>query len=121
MDEISFTAGITFTDDRVETVDVTAIDAGGMTYVAADGSSQQVGWSEVKAAMLATTDHMLESAGAMFTMAERMDAAGDPGGEESQAMRQFGLGVLRQAAPRMCPRGAECGLQPGTEPNGDRA
>ena len=115
-DEVSFTAGITFTDDRVETVDVVAIGGGGMTYEAAGGERKVVTWPEVKAVMLATTDHMLESAGAMFTMAERLDAAGDPGGQESLAMRRFGLGVLSQAAPRMCPLGAGCGLRPGWEP-----
>jgi hypothetical protein len=110
--EIAFTAGITFQDDRVVTVDVTAIDAGGMTYVTEDGP-QHASWSEVKAVMLATTDHMLESAGSMFDMAERLQAGGDEGTAAAQEMRNLGLGVLQQVAPRICPLGEGCGMRPG--------
>lgn len=112
MDEVGFTAGITFQDDRVLTVDVTAIDAAGITY-ASDEGPRQVPWPDVKAVMLATTDHMLESAGSMFTIAERLQAGGDEGATAAQEMRRFGLGLLQQVAPRVCPLGVGCGLRPG--------
>ncbi|MGH9225259.1 MAG: hypothetical protein ACRD2W_16085 [Acidimicrobiales bacterium] len=112
MAEVSFTAGITFSDDRVETVDVVAIDGSGMKYTTEEGEAV-VTWDDVKAVMLATTDHMLESAGSLFSMAERMEDAGDPGAAAAPQMRQIGFGVLRQAAPRLCPFGPSCGLRPG--------
>jgi hypothetical protein len=112
VEEVVFTAGITFQDDRVLTVDVTAIDAAGLTYAGDDGP-RQVPWSEVKAVMLATTDHMLESAGSLFTMAERLQAAGDEGPTAAQEMRRFGMGLLAQVAPRLCPLADGCGLRPG--------
>jgi len=112
VDEVAFTAGITFQDDRALTVDVTGIDGDGITYTSDEGP-QRVPWSDVKAVMLATTDHMLESAGSLFTMAERMQAAGDEGQAAALEMRTFGFGVLQQAAPLVCPRGEECGLRPG--------
>ena len=111
MDEPSFTAGITFQDDRVQTVDVTAIDGAGITYTSEAGAGQ-VPWADVKAVMLATADHMLESAGSLFSMAERLEAAGDDAGAAPE-MRRFGLQLLGQAAPRICPLGAGCGLRPG--------
>jgi hypothetical protein len=112
MDEPSFTAGITFHDDRALTVDVTAIDSTGITYASPAGP-EQVPWTNVKAVMLATTDHMLESAGSLFSMAERLEAAGDEGATAAPEMRRFGLQVLGQAAPRVCPLGPQCGLRPG--------
>ena len=112
MDEMSFTAGITFQDDRIVTVDVTAIDGAGMTYTSEEGPGR-VPWADVKAVMLATTDHMLESAGSLFAMAERLEDAGNEGAGAASEMRRFGFGVLQQAAPRMCPLGAGCGLRPG--------
>lgn len=112
MDEVNFTAGITFQDDRVLTVDVTAIDGVGITYGSEEGPGQ-VAWADVKAVMLATTDHMLESAGSLFSMAERLEAAGDEGADAAPEMRRLGLRVLGQAAPQMCPLGAGCGLGPG--------
>ncbi len=112
MDEAAFTAGITFQDDRVVTVDVSGIDAAGITYTSPDGPGH-VPWSEVKAVMLATTDHMLESAGSLFTMAERLQAAGEEGTTAAQEMRRFGLGLLSRVAPRVCPLGGGCGLRPG--------
>src|SRR5688572_8453889 len=69
VDAISFTAGITFQDDRVVTVDVTALDAGGITYTSEEGAGT-VPWRDVKAVMLATTDHMLESGGSLLAMSE---------------------------------------------------
>ena len=115
MAEVSFTAGITFQDDRVRTVDVTAIDGSGLRYMTEDGEDV-VAWADVKAAMLATTDHMLESAGSLFQMAERLEDAGDPGAAAAPDMRRIGFGVLRQAAPRLCPYGPTCGLRPGYQP-----
>ena len=116
MAEVSFTAGITFSDDRVQTVDVVAIDGSGMKYTTESGEDV-VAWDDVKAVMLATTDHMLESAGSLFSMAERLEDAGDPGGAAAAPqMRQIGFGVLRQAAPRLCPFGENCGLRPGFRP-----
>lgn len=112
MAEVSFTCGITFQDDRVLTVDVVAIDGSGMKYKTEDGEDV-VAWDDVKAAMLATTDHMLESAGGLFQMAERLEDAGDPGASAAPEMRQIGWGLLRQAAPRLCPLGLNCGLRPG--------
>ena len=112
MDELSFTAGITFADDRAKTVDVTAIDSAGITYTSEAGP-ETVPWSDVKAVMLATTDHMLESAGSLFAMAERLETAGDEGSSAAPEMRRFGLQLLAQAAPRVCPLGPQCGLRPG--------
>jgi hypothetical protein len=109
--DIDFTAGITFQDDRVVTVDVTSIDGQGITYASEEGT-QQVAWADVKAVMLATTDHMLESAGSLFTMAERLQAAGDEGAQAAPQMRRFGLGILQQVAPRVCPLGEGCGMRP---------
>ena len=112
MAEVSFTAGITFQDDRTLTVEVAGIDGSGLQYETEEGEDF-VAWNDVKAIMLATTDHMLESAGSLFSMAERLEDAGDPGAAAAPQMRQIGFGVLRQAAPRLCPLGVSCGLQPG--------
>ncbi|HVM01455.1 MAG TPA: hypothetical protein VM263_02200 [Acidimicrobiales bacterium] len=117
MDALDFTAGITFHDDRVVTVDVTAIGADGITY-RADQGPETVPWADVKAVMLATTDHMLESAGSLFAMAERLQAGGDEGAPAAREMRSFGLGILQQVAPRACPLGEGCGLRPGGRPSG---
>jgi hypothetical protein len=111
VDAISFTAGITYNDGRVVTVDVTGIDASGIAYRSEAGAGT-VPWGDVKAAMLATTDHMLETGGSMLAMAEVLRDTGDPGGR-SEEMRRFGLDVLGQAAPRVCPLGDGCGLRPG--------
>lgn len=112
MDAISFTAGITFNDGRVVTVDVTGIDGEGIAYRSEDGDGTAP-WSAVKAVMLATTDHMLETGGSLLAMADVMRQTGDPGARSEQ-MRRFGLDVLGQAAPRVCPLGDGCGLRPGT-------
>ncbi|MGH9278733.1 MAG: hypothetical protein ACRD12_11615 [Acidimicrobiales bacterium] len=109
---MDFTAGITFQDGRAITVDVTAIDGTGVSYVTEDGAGH-VPWSDVKALMLATTDHMLESAGSLFAMAQRLEDSGAEGAREAPQLRQFGFNILRQAAPRLCPRAADCGLRPG--------
>jgi len=110
--DVSFTAGITFSDDRVVTVDVTSIDGAGLAYSTDDGPSF-VPWPEVKAVMLATTDHMLESAGSLFSMAEVVQEADEARIDEAAEMRRFGLRLLQQAAPRLCPLGETCALRPG--------
>ncbi|MFP5377878.1 MAG: hypothetical protein ACLGIO_14005 [Acidimicrobiia bacterium] len=110
MDAIGFTAGITYDDGRVVTVDVTAIDETGITFRSEAGTGT-VGWGEVKAAMLATTEHMLETGGSLLAMAEVLRETGDPAAR-SEEMRRFGLDVLGQAAPRVCPLGESCGLRP---------
>jgi len=109
--EVSFTAGITFSDDRVSTVDVTTIDGTGIGYTSAEGPVV-VPWSEVKAVMLATTDHMLESAGSLFSMADVLQETDDAPSQGAVDMRRFALGLLQQAAPRLCPLGTACGLGP---------
>lgn len=114
VDAISFTAGITYNDGRVVTVDVTGIDAAGISFRSEAGDGT-VPWRDVKAAMLATTDHMLETGGSMLAMAEVLRDTGDPG-RRSEEMRRFGLDVLGQAAPRVCPLGEGCGLRAGTGP-----
>jgi len=108
---MGFTAGVTFQDDRMLTVDVVSIDGEGMTYTSEAGTGH-IGWSEVKAVMLATTDHMLESAGSLFAMAQRLEDAGDEGASAAPEMRRFGLGILQQVAPRICPLRDGCGLRP---------
>lgn len=113
MADLDFTAGITFADNRVATVDVTGVDGNGIAYRAETGAGF-VPWSEVKAVMLATTDHMLESGGSLFAMAEMLEDASDPRPQDAARMRQFGFGILQGLAPRVCPRGADCGLRPGT-------
>lgn len=111
MGDVSFTAGITFTDDRVSTVDVTGIDGTGIAYTSEEGPVV-VPWSEVKAVMLATTDHMLESAGSLFSMAEAIQETAETGPRDAAELRRFGIRLLQQAAPRLCPLGAACGLGP---------
>ena len=115
--EVTFTAGITFSDGRVQTVDVTGIDVSGLAYTTEEGS-QTVPWADVKAVMLATTDHMLETAGSLFSMAETLRQVDPARTEEAIEMRRFGLQLVAQAAPRMCPLGEGCGLRPGRPPAG---
>lgn len=111
MDSLSFTAGITFNDNSAMTVDVIGIDATGIAYESQAGSGTAE-WKELKAVMLATTDHMLESGGSLLAMAQAMADAGDRA-DQAEEMRRFGLRVLQQAAPRVCPLGEGCGLTPG--------
>jgi len=111
VNEVSFTAGITFSDDRVLTVDVTTIDGTGIAYSTGEGPAS-VPWADVKAVMLATTDHMLESAGSLFSMAETLQETDSSRIQQATEMREFALRLLAQAAPRMCPLGAACGLRP---------
>lgn len=112
-----FTAGLTLNDDRVMTVDVTGIDAHGLSY-RTEKDAGVVPWADVKAVMLATTDHMLESGGYLFSMAELVQQREEAGPTQAQEMRRFGLELLREAAPRICPMGEVCGLraQPLTPP-----
>ena len=111
MDEMGFTAGVTLRDNRVFTVDVTGVDAEGISYRSEEGPSV-VAWSDVKAVMLATPDHMLESGGYLFSMAELVNEQEQAQPYDADAMRRFGLNLLTQAAPSVCPRGQECGLKP---------
>ena len=109
---MDFTAGITLQDDRLLSVDVVAIDAGGIAYADEDGR-QVVPWADVKAVMLATTDHMLESGGYLMSMSQtiREQDQGQP--YDAEGLRRFALGLLVQAAPRLCPLAEGCGLKPG--------
>ncbi len=117
MAEVDFTAGITLNSGEVLTVDVTAVDAEGIRHRPERGR-EFVAWSEVKAVMLATTDHMIESGGYLFSMAERMQDADQEQPYEADAMRRLGAGLLRQAAPRICPNGAACPLAAPPPPPG---
>lgn len=114
--EVQFTAGITFQDNRVITVDVTSIDGDGLDYVVDDGP-QHVRWHDVKAVMLATTDHMLESGAYLLDMAQLVEEREDVQPYDPEALRRLGIGILRQAAPLLCPRRAACELRPGFQPN----
>ena len=110
MDEVDFTAGVTLHDDQVLTVDVTSIDGNGLTY-RSDAGVGVLPWSDVKAVMLATPDHMLESGGFLFSMAEMVQEREQDQPYRALEMRRFGLELLREAAPRICPMGAACGLR----------
>lgn len=120
----AFTAGVTLSDGRVMTVDVTGIDARGLAYKS-EKESGVVPWADVKAVMLATTDHMLESGGYLFSMAEMVQQREEEGPTQALEMRRFGLELLREAAPRICPMGEVCGLRahpltpPPPQPEGD--
>lgn len=107
MEEIEFTAGITLTTGEVLTVDVDHLDEQGLRYRTAEGQAFAP-WGQVKAVMLATTDHMLESAGYLMDMAERIEEQEQP--YDAEVMRQRALGLLRQLAPRLCPNGPDCPL-----------
>lgn len=109
---MDFTAGITLQDGRVLTADVVEIDARGITYAGADGR-EVVPWAEVKAVMLATTDHMLESGGYLLSMSETIRQREQDQPYDADGLRRFALGLLMQAAPRLCPRAEGCGLRPG--------
>ena len=106
----TFTAGMTLNDGRTMTVDVTGIDAHGLNY-RSDKDSGVVAWADVKADMLASTEHMLESGGYLFSMAELVQQREETGPTEALEMRRFGLELLREAAPRICPMGEVCGLR----------
>ncbi len=110
MAEVAFTAGITLQDDQVLSVDVTSVDGAGLSYRGEDGP-RTVPWSDVKAVMLATTEHMLESGGLLFSMAELLQDADQGRAGDAVQMRRFGAHLLQQAAPRLCPLGDGCGLR----------
>lgn len=110
MGEVAFTAGITLQDDQMLSVDVTSVDGAGLGYAAEDGA-RTIPWSDIKAVMLATTDHMLESGGSLFAMAEMLQDADEGRAADAAQMRRFGAQLLQQAAPRLCPLGADCGLR----------
>lgn len=121
MAALDFTAGITLHTGEVLTVDVTALDEAGIRHKPAQGDDDFVPWSDVKAVMLATTDHMIESGGYLFSMAERMQEADEGQPYEADAMRRLGAGLLRQAAPRICPNGEGCPLAGPAPGPGDAA
>lgn len=113
MDGTGFTAGLTLASGDTLSVDVARIDEHGVSYHTDDGTAFAA-WDDIKAVMLASTDHMLETAGYMFEVSEllREQQARQP--YDAQAMRDQGLGLLQQAAPRLCPNGAACPLGRGT-------
>lgn len=118
MPDIDFTAGITLQDDRVMAADVEAIDAAGIHVKAGTARGvtdlpDVVPWADVKAVMLASTDHMLESAGYLFSMAELVEQQERAQPDQPAEMRQRALGLLAEAAPRICPLGAGCPLATG--------
>ncbi len=115
MDEAGFTAGVTLQDDRTLTVDVSAIDGRGIAYKSDEGVSV-LSWAEIKAVMLATPDHMLESGAYLFSMAELVQEREQDQPYDAMEMRRFGLGLLREAAPRICPLAQACGLRAGPAP-----
>lgn len=115
MDEVGFTAGLTRQDNRTLTVDVVAIDGSGIAYKSDEGVSV-VPWAEIKAVMLATPDHMLESGGYLFSMAELVQEREQDQPLSAPEMRRFGLELLRRAAPRICPLAQACGLGSGPGP-----
>ncbi len=118
MDEVAFTAGITLHDGQVLTVDVTRIDGEGISWSEEEEGARTVAWSGVKAVMLATVDHMLETGGYLFSMAELVSDQDGSRPYDGPEMRRFGLGLLHQAAPRLCPLGTGCALRPGPQGGG---
>lgn len=115
MAELDFTAGITLRSGEVRTVDVEAIDDQGIRYRGQGESESFVPWHEVEAVMLASPDHMLESAGYLMDMSERIRNQEARQPYEAEAVRARALGLLREAAPRICPRGRDCPLAAGPE------
>lgn len=109
MQDVSFTAGITLTSGEVLTVDVETIDGDGIHYQGGDGPAF-AGWDEIKAVMLATTDHMLESAGYMLDMSDMLREQQRTQPYDADRMRAQALGLLAQVAPRLCPDGPSCPL-----------
>lgn len=110
MTEIAFTAGITLADGAVLTVDVERLDADGIAYRTEDRAGF-ASWGDVKAVMLATTDHMLETAGYMFEVSELLGEQERRQPYDAETMRRRALGLLAEVAPRLCPRGQECPLR----------
>lgn len=112
MEAIEFTAGITLRDGSVLTADVTSLDATGIGY-RTDTATGFASWSDITAVMLATTDHMLETAGHMFAVADLLRQQEERQAYDAQALRGRALGLLREAAPRLCPAGPSCPLATG--------
>lgn len=109
MEDIGFTAGITLRTGEVLTVDVTRLDDQGIGYRTEEATAFAP-WPEIKAVMLATTDHMLETTGYMLEVSDLLRQQEQRQPYDADAMRQRALGLLREAAPRLCPRGPECPL-----------
>lgn len=112
MENTEFTAGITLRSGSVLTVDVTSLDGHGIEYRTED-SAGFAPWEEIKAVMLATTDHMLETAGHMFAVSDLLREQEQHEPYDADTVRSRAVGLLREAAPRLCPRGAECPLASG--------
>jgi len=111
-EDMDFTAGITLRSGAVLTADVTRLDDRGITYRTEHGSDFAP-WGEVKAVMLASTDHMLETAGHMFAVSDLLRQQEQREPYDAEAMRARAIGLLREAAPRMCPHGVACPLAHG--------
>ncbi|MEX0659781.1 MAG: hypothetical protein WD080_11660 [Egibacteraceae bacterium] len=109
MGDVEFTAGITLRSGAVLTADVTTLDAAGIAYRTEHGSGF-ASWGEITAVMLATTDHMLQTAGQMLSAAEVLRQQEERGPYDAEALRQRALGLLREVAPRLCPQGQTCPL-----------
>lgn len=108
-DGIEFTAGITLTSGTVLTVDVERLDGSGISYRTEQGAAFAA-WGDVKAVMLATTDHLLETAGYMLEVSDLLREQQRQQPYDADAMRQRALGLLREAIPRLCPIGPACPL-----------
>jgi hypothetical protein len=104
-EDMDFTAGITLRSGAVLTADVTRLDDRGITYRTEHGSDFAP-WGEVKAVMLASTGHMFAVSDLLRQQEQR-----EP--YDAEAMRARAIGLLREAAPRMCPHGVACPLAHG--------
>ena len=116
--EVGFTAGVTLNDGTVFTVDVEALDDHGIRY-RAEEEARLIAWTDVKAVMLATSDHMLEMSGYIFSVAEMIGQREQSQPYEPTEMRRFALGLLAEAAPRLCPLGEGCPLATRSSGDGD--
>lgn len=108
-ERVEFTAGITLRTGAMMTVDVTALDAHGIRYRTEEGTAEAA-WEDVKAVMLATTDHMLETAGYMLEVSDMLREQEQRQPYDAEQMRDRALRLLGQVAPRICPRGDDCPL-----------
>lgn len=109
MQAIEFTAGITLRDGSVLTADVTSLDTRGIGY-RTETAEGFAAWDDITAVMLATTDHMLETAGHMMAVADLLRQQEQRQAYDAEALRGRALGLLREAAPRLCPAGRSCPL-----------
>lgn len=112
MDDTEFTAGITLRSGAVLTAEVTRLDGQGIAY-RTDVDTGFAPWAEITAVMLATTDHMLETAGQMFAVSDLLRQQEQHSPYDADALRQRAVGLLREAAPRLCPHAEACPLASG--------